>query len=159
MVARDYLIAYGYVLDADGKYRQHGRRTQVWQELPDGKGWLRFDTDLTGREVPEVYRMNSVYRGVSGLSKLSHPSAFEWVWPEERVEEIYRNAVNERQILAAEAVARKGQGPTPIALPTEVAPTEDQMASMQNEQVGQAATRAPVGASENRGFWDRLLNG
>src|SRR3990172_7524377 len=98
MAARDQLIAYGYRLDADGRYRRPGHRTQVWQELEDGKGWLRFDADSQGNEVPEVHSVSPAYQGTSGLSKVHHPGAFEWVYSEDEVETIYKDAVEARSI-------------------------------------------------------------
>lgn len=157
MAARDQLIAYGYRLEADGRYRRPGRLTQVWQELEDGKGWLRFDPDGRGDEVPEVYTIAPEYQGTSGLSKIHHPGAFTWVWPEEEVERIYGAAVEAAAGWAAEAVARKGRAASAI-LPTEAAPTPDQMAAMQNAQVGQAAaaeSRLAPRPETKRHWWQR----
>ena len=86
MSAKDALVSYGYVLDADGKYRRSGKSTQVWQETEDG--WLRFEADGT----PEVYTVSIAYQGTAGLDKLRHPEAFIWLWPESEVERIYSHA-------------------------------------------------------------------
>src|SRR3990167_627170 len=130
MPARHWLIAYGYQLDPDGKYRRPGKLTQVWQELEDGKGWLRFDPDGRGNEVPEVYTIAGAYHGTSGLSKQHHPGAFVWVYPEEEVEKIYKAAVE-----TAGTSALPGEEPA--------AATPDELAAMQNAQAGQAAAAEP----------------
>ena len=83
MAAKEYLIRYGYELQADGRYRQPGRRTQVWE--PTEGGWLRFEIGADGREVPEVYRVAESHQGIGGLDKVNHPEAFEWVYPEAEV--------------------------------------------------------------------------
>ena len=143
MAARDWLLAYGYVLCEDGKYRRPNKKTQVWQELEDGKGWLRFDPDGQGNEVPEVYRVASHAQGTSGLSKIHHPSMFDWVWPEEEVEKTYKDAVEFMANLAAESAARKGAGPVVVSRATAPAPSPDQLAAMQNAQAGQAGGAMP----------------
>ena len=153
MAARDFLIAYGYVKGSDGKYRRPGRNTQVWEELPDGKGWLRFDPDAEGKEVPEVYKVNVAYEGTSGLSKLHHPGAFDWVYPEEEVEKIYSEAVK----AAAERLhaARERKGQLWDAAQGASAPplTEAQLASMQNAQAGQAAAAKGTEMPEKKKRW------
>ena len=151
MPARDWLLQYGYILHPDGRYRRPGKLTQVWQELEDGKGWLRFDPDGQGNEVPEVYTIASAYQGTSGLSKIYHPGAFVWVYPEEVVEKTYKDAVEASAQWAAEAAARKGVagGVTRSAAP---APTPDQLASMQNAQAGQAAAAEPA-IERKRRWW------
>lgn len=94
MAAKDELIAYGYELQGDGKYRRPNKRTQVWEPV-DG-GWLRFDDNGNGEE-PEVYKLGDDYDGVAGLDKVRHPHAFEWLWPEEEVERIYAGALVPQQ--------------------------------------------------------------
>lgn len=139
MAARDQLIAYGYVLGADGKYRRPGKSTQVWEEVP-GKGWLRFDPDGQGNEVPEVYKVSDAYQGTSGLNKLHHAGSFDWVYPEEEVEKIYREAVKAAAAQLHKARERKGVLADALAASVAVpAPTEEQLAHMQNAQAGQAA--------------------
>lgn len=107
MAAKDSLLAYGYVLDQDGKYRRPGKRTQVWQELPEGEGWLRFDPDANGQEAPEVYCVSVAYEGTAGLSKTRNPEAFVWTWPEAEVERIYAAAVEAEALRLKEALAAK----------------------------------------------------
>ena len=151
MAARDQLIAYGYKRCPDGKYRRPGKNTQVWQELEDGRGWARFDCDGQGNEVPEVYQVNEAYLGTSGLSKLHHPGAFDWIYPEAYVEEIYRVAVASEAEWLHAAMGRKGQFaaiPTPVAVPTA---TEAQLASMQNAQ----AVAAKKEKAERKKHWWR----
>ena len=140
MAARDYLIAYGYKLGGDGKYRIPGKRTQIWQELEGGKGWLRFEPGEQGQDIPEPFQVNSNYQGTSGLSKLHHPGAFDWVYPEEYVENIYRVAVETVAEQLHKARERKGQL-ADAAAPISAVPaiTVAQLASMQNAQAGQAA--------------------
>ncbi|HLF77892.1 MAG TPA: hypothetical protein VJB57_10425 [Dehalococcoidia bacterium] len=142
MAARDQLIAYGYVLSEDGKYRRPGKLTQVWQELEDSKGWLRFEPDGKGNEVPEVYKVASHAEGTSGLSKFHHPSMFDWVYPEEHVEKTYKDAVEFMANLTAEAAIRKGKGPTLVSAGAP-AVTSEQLAAMQNAQAGQAGAAMP----------------
>ena len=139
MTAREYLIAYGYQLEADGKYRRPGKLTQVWQELEGGKGWLRFDPDGRGNEVPEVYCVASEYQGTSGLHKQHHPGAFVWVYPEEEVEKIYRTAVE-----TAETATQTVKVPP--------APTPFELSAMQNAQAGQAAG-TPSKGEKKRHWW------
>ena len=154
MAARDQLINYGYVKSSDGRYRRPGRRTQVWEELENGKGWLRFDPDEQGNEVPEVYQVNVAYQGTSWLIKLHHPGSFDWVYPEEVVEKIYSEAVKAAAKWLHEARERKGQ--IADAAQTVSAPplTEAQLASMQNAQAGQAAEAAKAAeAPEQKKRW------
>lgn len=154
MAARDQLIAYGYQLCEDGKYRRPGKNTQVWQELEDGKGWLRFDSDGQGNEVPEVYRISSDYAGTSGLSKIHHPGAFEWVYPEEEVERIYHAAVEAAAEQLHKARERKGQLADAVqAIPVLSPPTEAQLTSMQNAQADQAATQGQPKEPERKQHW------
>jgi len=155
VAARDWLTAYGYRLEPDGCYRRRGKATQVWKELEDGKGWLRFDPDGQGNEVPEVYTVAGPYQGTSGLSKIYHPGAFEFVWPEEEVEKIYKIAVEAAAIRAEEAIARKGRGPGAITVHAPTAPTPDEMAAMQNAQAGQAAAAEPRTEGKRRHWWER----
>mgnify|MGYP001567607754 FL=1 len=156
MAARDSLVAYGYVQCEDGKYRRPGKNTQVWQELAGGKGWLRFDPDGQGKEVPEVYQVNSNYQGTSGLHKLHHPGAFDWVYPEEEVEKIYSEAVTVAADRLHAARERKGQLADSLRGGAVVQPTEGQMASMQNAQAGQAAAATPEAKEpeRKRHWWD-----
>ena len=104
MAAKDYLVRYGYVLGADGRYRQPGRRTQVWE--PTDGGWLRFEIGLDGKEVPEVYTVAENHQGIGGLDKVDHPEAFEWVYPEAEVLKIYKEGLEDRERKAAERLAR-----------------------------------------------------
>ena len=105
MSAKDALIAYGYLLDSDGKYRRPGKSTQVWQATVDG--WLRFDPDGKGGEAQEVYMVSIAYQGTAGLDKTRNPEAFIWLWPETEVERIYAHAVEAQAAQLAEALARK----------------------------------------------------
>ena len=153
MAARDQLVAYGYVKGEDGRYRRPGRRTQVWQEVENG-GWLRFDPDEQGREVPEPYQVNSNYQGTSGLHKIHHPGAFDWVYPEEYVERLYRVAVEAERERLQKAMERKGQ--VAAAMSGGVVPpavTADQLASMQNAQAGQAAAVEKEPEPERKRHW------
>ena len=156
MAARDWLIAYGYTLDPDGRYRRHGRKTQVWEELPDGRGWLRFETTDEG-EIPEVYKVAAEYRGTSGLHKLHHPGAFDWVYPEEAVANTYRRACEAAEKWAAEAAERKGTPMPEVRRVPDPTPTPEQLASMQNAQAGQAAgaPREETAAEKERKSWWR----
>jgi len=104
MAAKEYLIRYGYELQADGRYRQPGRRTQVWE--PTEGGWLRFEIGADGREVPEVYRVAESHQGIGGLDKVNHPEAFEWVYPEAEVLKIYKDALEDREVKLVERAAR-----------------------------------------------------
>ena len=139
MAARDELIAYGYEKNADGKYRRPGKSTQVWQELPDGKGWLRFDPDGQGHEVPVPMCVSADYQGTSGLHPVHHAGAFDWVWPEADVEKIYREAVAASAAQLHAARERKGQLADALAAESRPAVTEAELAAMQNAQAGQAA--------------------
>ena len=140
MAARDWLIAYGYQLGSDGRYRRPGKLTQIWQELKDGKGWLRFDPDGQGNEVPEVYTVASEYLGTSGLHKQHHPGAFVWVWPEEEVEKIYKAAVEAME--ATTQTVKVSPAPTPFGL-----------SAMQNAQAGQAAGAPSKDHREKKRHW------
>ena len=139
MAARDELINYGYVLDADGKYRRPGKRTQVWQELENGKGWLRFDPDASGQEMPVPLQVSAAYQGTSGLHPVHHAGSFDWVWPEEEVEKIYGEAVKAAAERLHAARERKGQLADAITAAAAPPLTAEQLASMQNAQAGQAA--------------------
>ena len=141
MAARNWLIAYGYQLEADGRYRRPGKLTQVWQELEDGKGWLRFDPDGQGNEIPEVYTIASPYQGTSGLNKIHHPGCFVWVWPEEEVEKIYKAAV-------------EAAGTTALPAAESPLPTVDEVAAMQNAQAGQANAAQPAAKEKKHHWWD-----
>jgi hypothetical protein len=91
MSAANELIAYGYQLFPDGRYRRLGKRTQVWE--PTEGGWLRFEIGPDGAEVPEVHSVAESHKDVSGLDKGQSPEAFNWVYPEAEVELIYKSAV------------------------------------------------------------------
>ena len=90
MAAKEWLLKYGYVLCEDGRYRRPRKFTQIWQ--PTDKGWLRFEPDGLGNEVPEVHSVKPEYQDVSGMSKTSHPEAYVWVYPDKEVERIYKTA-------------------------------------------------------------------
>jgi hypothetical protein len=90
--ASEWLLKYGYVKGADNRYRQSGKRTQIWEEIPDG-GWLRFEVGPDGSEVPEVHSVAESHQGIGGLNKETQPDAFVWVYPDEEVANIYKTAV------------------------------------------------------------------
>ncbi len=91
MDAKDYLIRYGYVVGEDGRYRRPNKRTQVWE--PTEGGWLRFEIGPDGSDVPEVYKVADSNQGMSGLDKVQHSEAFDWVYPEAEILRIYKDAV------------------------------------------------------------------
>jgi hypothetical protein len=93
MAAKEWLLKYGYVQGADGRYRRPGKRTQVWEEIPDG-GWNRYEIE-DGKEVQEVHSVAEEFQGVGGLHKNTHPDSFVWVYPDEYVENIYKTAAAE----------------------------------------------------------------
>ena len=97
MTAVKALVEYGYAKDADGRYRQPGRRTQVWEET-DG-GWLRYDSE-NGAEVAQVHSVAEAFRGTSGLTKDKNPEAFDWVYPDDEVARIYKVALESRAVNA-----------------------------------------------------------
>jgi hypothetical protein len=96
MAAKDWLIKYGYSEFPDGRYRKLGRNTQVWE--PVEGGWLRYEIE-EGQEVQEIHSVAESHQGQEGLHrKLSPREAFNWVYPEEEIEKIYREACESQGI-------------------------------------------------------------
>lgn len=154
MGAKEQLVNYGYEKCVDGKYRRPGKRTQVWEELP-GKGWLRFDPDGAGQEVPMPYKVSDAYLGTSGLHPVHHAGAFDWVWPEEEVKKIYGEAVKAAAERLHAARERKGELADALAAASAPPLTAAQLASMQNAQAGQAAAAKGDGEEpkKKRSWW------
>jgi len=86
--AIEALMAYGYVLVGE-RYVRPGRSTQQW--MPQGEGFLRFD-DPGGVATP--YKMREDAEQQHGLdhTNAAHQDSFEWLWPADEVERIYRVA-------------------------------------------------------------------
>lgn len=114
MDAKEALEGYGYILDEASGFYFRGD-TEAWKPV-DG-GWLcvrpvrgsqKFSAPGVadpsngqpwGREIAEVPGWLQVpdgladrWREVGGLHPATHPECFEWIWPDERVAEIYEFA-------------------------------------------------------------------
>jgi hypothetical protein len=108
------LRGYRYTEGPDGLWSREGDpETQQWQETEDG--WVMLDyprapvatTDADpaggapwGRVLPTgrvlvPYSVTARFEGVGGLHPATHPEAFVWTWPAEKVAEIYRVAAME----------------------------------------------------------------
>jgi hypothetical protein len=111
MTAEKALIAYDYQ-ERNGLFvRKSGHPSDAWKKLPDG-GWACFSVATPvyavagvadpsggkawGKATPEIpgwvqtpYRLADRWASVGGLHPETHPECFEWVWPDERVEEIH----------------------------------------------------------------------
>lgn len=90
MAAKEWLLKYGYIRGEDGRYRRPKKFTQIWEPVDDG--WLRFEPDGLGNEVPEIHSVKPEFGDVSGMTKQRNPEAFVWVYPDKEVEKIYRDA-------------------------------------------------------------------
>lgn len=101
MTAGEALEAYGFKVEGDVYYKDTAD-TQTWERVTGGfrrlerpaagivigaPAWGRPVENTGLIEVP--YRQAAKFEGVSGLHPATHPEAFEWIWPEEAVAEIY----------------------------------------------------------------------
>ena len=105
MTAEEVLLEYGFAQEGDVFYKPTSN-TETWVKVPGG--WLclapggvtpiAVGAEPWGRPYGETgrlqvpYRQTAKFEGVSGLHPATHPEAFEWVWPEERVHEIHAYA-------------------------------------------------------------------
>lgn len=106
--AEDALHEYGFERGGDGNniFFKPTSNTESWIKVEGGyhclapvgttspvigaEPWGRPYGDSGRLQVP--YTQTDKYAGVSGLHPATHPEAFEWVWPEERVREIHAYA-------------------------------------------------------------------
>ena len=93
MDAQSALEAYGYTL-VDGMYvRPNKESTERWQPVDGGFLCFRKESDwgkVVDNDLIQVpFTQNASYAGVGGLHPSRQPEAFEWVWPDERIVEIY----------------------------------------------------------------------
>jgi hypothetical protein len=94
MNASEALREYGYTEDDQGVFSPARPSSEYWVKAvggwrcftkqPPSHDWGRRDEDADAWEIP--YRQEEP---TSGLHPMTTPDAFEWIWPEERLLEIY----------------------------------------------------------------------
>lgn len=117
MTGKAALESYGYTFNPDTGFYTNTQSGQVWQEN-EGGGWLCFNRATPTFKSPSVsdpakgepwgkpvagvpgwvvtpYGLAEGWDGVGGLHPLTHEVAFQWVWPDEAVAEIYEFASRE----------------------------------------------------------------
>lgn len=101
--ARQLLLDYGYAEDKNTRLYTPARpSSEVWQHVEGG--WLCFQRGsasqgvVWGREAADLpgyiqvpFTQLEAFKDVSGLNPgiPDHEAFFQWVWPEERLVEIY----------------------------------------------------------------------
>lgn len=94
---------YGYAEVSDGLYVPGRPSSERWEKVKDGwhcyavatptiGGGQPWGKPLDGGLVQVPYTQSQTFENVSGLHPARNPEAFKWVWPEERVAEIYTYA-------------------------------------------------------------------
>lgn len=101
----DLLTAYGYSEISDGLFVRLNRPASERWISADGDGWYCYAPETPGiaggdpwgdvipgglMRVP--YRQTEAFKEASGLHPARNPECFEWIWPDERVHEIYAHA-------------------------------------------------------------------
>lgn len=100
--ASTLLKEYGYTEVQDGLFVPARPSSERWERVEGGwhcyapvaasfgggEPWGRV-LDLGLMQVP--YCQSEAFASASGLSPSRNPAAFEWVWPEERLVEIYEH--------------------------------------------------------------------
>lgn len=151
-LVRHALRAYGYV---DEGVRWFSRRkhntTQSWEETEGG--FLRWDPD-NGAWQATPYALMPDFQKTGGLDfrNPAHQHCFEWVWPAEHVEKIYREGWEAQKAHAeafeAEKAARvAAASPVVAELPAPVAPPPAPVLPAEPEPVPE----------RERSFIDKLL--
>lgn len=109
MSAAELLVDYGYTeMEVDGRkvYTPARPSSERWEAVDGGfhcyglpaagfgggKPWGRVLSPVL-MQIP--FKQSELFANASGLHPADHPDAFEWVWPSERVEQIYRYAPRE----------------------------------------------------------------
>jgi len=98
MKTAELLIAYGYTEVSPGMFLPARASSERWEKT-DG-GWLCYRVggeEQGGRPIANSPLIQIPYRtevhGVNPRRPGNTPDAFEWVWPDERLQEIYAHAV------------------------------------------------------------------
>lgn len=98
--ASDLLIDYGYTEVSDGLFVPGRPSSERWEKVDGGfncyvpaaagiNGGDPWGKVLEGGLMQVPFTQTEAYKDASGLHPARQPEAFEWVWPEERVVEIY----------------------------------------------------------------------
>lgn len=105
MNAKEALEKYGFEENEEGVYvRVLGDKidlsTERWVEVQGGwrcykvgSDWGKLDPKTGLHSVP--FGQNEAFADVGGLHPETHPQCFEFVWPDERIVEIYEHAGEE----------------------------------------------------------------
>lgn len=97
---------YGYSEVSDGLFVPARPSSERWEKVKDGwycygpagatfGGGPPWGKALDGGLVQVPYTQTEQYANVGGLHPAIQPEAFEWVWPDARLEEIYAHAPKE----------------------------------------------------------------
>lgn len=147
---RNALRSYDYVLEGDTWYhRLKHNTTQSWKEA--ASGFLRYDP-VSGAWEPVPYKVKPEFEGTGGLDfrNPAHTECFEWVWPYEHIEHIYREAWESKRKRALEREEEKGKAALEVA---RTSPTNLETINAVREQV-EHATEAGL-ATEEAGLVER----
>jgi len=102
MTAKEQLLEYGYQQAGDD-FVPARASSERWRSVPGGfecyamptltfGGGKPWGLPQDGGFVKVPYRQSERFANASGLHPATHPECFEWVWPEERLVEIYAHA-------------------------------------------------------------------
>lgn len=98
--AAELLNDYGYTEVQAGLFVPARPSSERWEKVTGGwqcyaapaptiGGGEPWGRPLAGGLLQVPYTQSGTYAAVGGLHPARHPEAFEWVWPEERLVEIY----------------------------------------------------------------------
>lgn len=100
------LKEHGFTEVSEGKFIPERPSSERWERA--GDGWYCYAPPSPtfgggapwGRAVSAAlmqvpFKQRDSFANVSGLHPSDHPEQFEWVWPDERVNEIYAYAVTD----------------------------------------------------------------
>ena len=102
--AAELLVKYGYTEVASNLFVPARSSSERWEKVQDGWNCYALPTPSLGGGEPWGQDMGTgfvrvpfcqsvAYVGVSGLNPARNPECFNWLWPEERLVEIYEHAV------------------------------------------------------------------
>ena len=98
--AKELLLQYGYTEVSPGLFVPARPSSERWEKVEGGwhcyapatagfGGGDPWGKVLDGGLMQVPFTQTEAFKDASGLHPARNPEAFQWVWPEERVEEIY----------------------------------------------------------------------
>lgn len=96
------LTDYGYREVGNGLFEPARPSSERWRNVPGGwecfspptipfGGGAPWGRPIDGGWIQVPFSQKESFKNAGGLHPLENPEAFEWIWPEERLREIYEH--------------------------------------------------------------------